>query len=149
MDLKYIAYFLLIMIPFFSCRSTDRKKEDMDSEVKQTGTDLQVVKQEAEDGYFEEFQLFKQQAGARLNKLETRIEEIKKSAPSDAGEASASYRKNISDAQHENTVLRKKLEEFNEEGKEKLWKFEKDFSKELNDLEQMVDKASNSLVKKK
>lgn len=110
----------------------------MDSEVKQTGTDLQAVKKEAEDGYFEEFQLFKEQAQGRLNKIETRVEELKKALPKNDADASAAYRKSIADAEHQNTVLRKKLAEFNEEGKDKLWKFEKEFGQQLNDLEQTV-----------
>ncbi|HEV7231273.1 MAG TPA: hypothetical protein VGO45_08095 [Bacteroidia bacterium] len=138
MNFKYIVFICLLAFSLFSCRSTDKKKEDMDSEVKQTGTDLQAVKKEAEDGYFEEFQLFKEQAQGRLNKIETRVEELKKALPKNDADASAAYRKSIADAEHQNTVLRKKLAEFNEEGKDKLWKFEKEFGQQLNDLEQTV-----------
>jgi hypothetical protein len=134
----------------FSCKSNS--PADTESEVKQTGSDLLEVKQEARAGYFEEFQRFKQHQTNKLNEVENRIEAYKKSiakepvskeSPSkDQAEANTAQNKSVAvaEAEHQVTLLRKRLEEFSEEGNDKLSKFELDFSKDLSDLDDAVNK---------
>ena len=116
---------------------------DKESEVKQTGSDLLEVKQEAKDGYFEELQRFKQNQAIKLNEIENRIETYKTSMSKDQAQSAA--HKDVTEAEHKVTVLRKKLEEFSEEGTDKLIKFEQDFSKDMLDLNQTLNKFTTQL----
>jgi hypothetical protein len=48
--------------------------------------------------------------------------------------------KNVSDAEHQVIILRKRIEEFSEEGSDKLSKFEQEFSEKISDLNEVVNK---------
>jgi hypothetical protein len=71
-----VAYLISDSVILSSCK--DIPHTDSDTEIMQTHTDLLKVKEEARDGYFEEYQRFKKNQTSKLNEIENRIEAYKK-----------------------------------------------------------------------
>ena len=133
----------LVALIWAACNTSHPQQPDMETEAKQTGKDLLEVKKDKKDGYFAEFQDYKQRAQIKLNNMEASIELFSKGLSREKAKNDV-YHNRVSEAQHKITGLRKKLEEFSEEGKEKLDKFELDFNQELTDLDKQIHNLNSN-----
>ncbi len=125
----------LALMLLFSCNSPERREQN---QVRQTEKDLRMVQKEDSSSYFKELQQFKKTAKGRLNDNQVRLDKIQNAHVEKGKELKPRSRKTLADTQLQIALLLKRLDEFNEEGKDNAEKFMRDFQKDMNDLDTSI-----------
>lgn len=113
-----------------SCNNSSEKVENAEKNVAQANVDL--VK--ANDEYAADLAKYKQEADDKFNANMKSIEEFNMRIEHDKKEAKADYKKKIAELEQKNTDMKKKMDEYKAEGKEKWETFKTEFSNEMDSL---------------
>lgn len=137
-----IQWFMKIIVLgfFFSCHAP----EVQDKGVLDTKQDLLAVQKEDSLYYFKEFQQFRKEAKLRLNQQLQLLESLESSNGKATIKLDPEKRRAFVNVRQKIAAALKKLDEFNEEGKEKSVKFATEIQKDLEDLDRLVDGLENN-----
>lgn len=120
-----------------SCQSSGNKVEtaqdkvrDAKEKVVSAKSDLIIAQQDSNA----EYQKFKKESDEKINAHQKSIAEFKARIATEKKEARAKYEMEIALLEQKNTDLKKKLDGFKEESKDKWDKFKAEFSRDMEEL---------------
>jgi hypothetical protein len=134
---RYIFYTACLAL-WASCGSSGKKSVDTPSTSQQTAIDLKKVQKEDSTSYAQNYKEFSISCKNVLDRDEGVLEQIRKDIANGKRANTTDLAKNIKDLAHRMGILRKRIDEFSEEGKEKTSAFTLDVQTELNLIEKAL-----------
>ena len=126
-----ITAFTLISSAILSgCSTPAEKVANAQQDINEANKDLDKANNE----YLAEVAAFKKEAADKIATNERSIAEFKARKANEKKEAQADYEKEIADLEHKNSDMKKKIDEYQIEGKEKWETFKADFSHGMDEL---------------
>lgn len=134
-------YFVVSVILCFgltvsSCTSSSEKVEDAKEDVRDANKELV----DANIDYLVDMETYKRETAEKIAANDLIIKDFNKRIATQKSDARKEYQNKIADLEIKNSDLKKKLDNYNLQGKESWDKFKADFNKELNDLALAVQK---------
>ncbi|HSL90061.1 MAG TPA: hypothetical protein VK870_12225 [Ignavibacteriaceae bacterium] len=126
----FIAAVILFLagLLFTGCNNKRENVEDAEENVKEAKQELIDAKAE----YAQEWQQFKKDAESRINDNEKKISDFKASIRTASGKSKAKYEQEVLELERKNVESRKKLSEYNYDGKDSWETFKKEFNDGLD-----------------
>lgn len=110
-----------------SCQSSAKKVEDAKDKVSEANQELnQAIK--------DSIQQFKKESEEKINAHAKSIAEFKVRLANEKIENRNNYEKKLEELDQKNTDMKKKLDDYNEEGREKWETFKLEFSRNMDEL---------------
>ena len=148
MNTMKLKYFILIIISLLvgfvltSCKiNQENKVTDAKENVKQAQQDLKNVQSEND----KEWRQFKKDAELKIKANEDRIDEFKAETKKAGNKLKNKYEQEVAVLEQKNIEIKRKLSEYNYEGKDKWWQFKI----ELNDDIEVVGNSIKDLFARK
>jgi hypothetical protein len=112
------------------CSSPAEKVADAQKDINEANNDLDKANNE----YLAEVAAFKKEAADKIAINEKSIADFKARKANEKKEAQAAYEKEISDLEQKNSDMKKKMDDYQIEGREKWETFKADFSHGMDEL---------------
>ncbi|WP_428659922.1 hypothetical protein [Runella sp.] len=122
------------------CKNPEKKVEDAEVNVKEANEDLKEAKSE----YLTDIENYKKETTEKIAANDKSIADFRSRIALEKKETRADYKKKIDALEKKNTDMKKKIDDYKEEGKENWEKFKVEFS---HDMDKM-GKAFNDLTVK-
>ena len=129
------AVLLLTGSIFNSCKISTSKVEDAQNNVQDAKDNLVQANNELYQARKDSILQFKKGSEERISNNEKIIAAFKAKITNEKKEDKAAYEKNLALLEKKNSELKKKLEEYTDEGKEKWDTFKTEFGHDMDDLE--------------
>lgn len=120
----------LISATITSCSSSAEKVENAEGKVDEANQELD----EAKDAYLEDIEQFKAETAEKIAANEKSIQDFKSRVNSQKKEAKADYLKKIEELEAQNSDAKKKLDDYQAEGKEKWESFKITYNSEMEKI---------------
>jgi hypothetical protein len=140
--LTFAALTVIAATSFTSCSSPEQKVENAQNNVADANKDLDKANQE----YAADIEAYRKQTDDSIAANKASIVEFNERIEKDKEADKAEYKKEINDLDQKNTDMKKKMDDYKAEGKDKWNTFKADFSRDMNDLGNSIKKLKNKLV---
>ena len=130
--LALAAFALLAGAVSTSCNSSSKQVDDAQNSVKEARQDLDAANKE----YLVEIENFRIEMAARIDANDKRIAELKANISHEKKEVRADYKKRIDALEKKNRDLKKKMEVYNDNGRENWEIFKAEFNHDMDQLGQ-------------
>lgn len=117
------------------CQYNAGKVENAQDKVQDAKTEVNEAEQELNQALKDSIQQFKKESEEKIIANVKSIDEYKAIIANEKMETKASFEKILTDLEQKNSDLRKKLDEFKEEGQDKWQIFKTEFSNDMDELE--------------
>lgn len=121
---------LITSVSLLSCNNSPQSTQT----VQTTVIDSTKIKDSINNEYMEDIVVFKKQAADRISANDSSIASFKERIKHGKKQAKAEYDKKIDDLEQKNTDMKKRIDDYKAEGKEKWETFKKDFSHGMDEL---------------
>lgn len=125
-----VAFFLLVFAGFTSCESPQKKVDDAQSEVEAANKALEVANAE----YIAEVEAYRQEKAVAIAANDSTIVAVRLRMANEKKNVKADYEKTIADLEQRNRVLKAKMDNYNDEGKERWESFKQEFNRDMDEL---------------
>jgi len=116
------------------CQTSEKKIENAQDKVQAAQDNVVTAKQNLDQAIKDSIAQFKKEAADRIAANDKSIAEFKVRIEQEKKENRAKYEQNLADLDKKNTDMKKKLDEFKEEGKDKWIIFRDDFNHNMAEL---------------
>ena len=130
--LALAAFTLLAGAVSTSCNSSSKQVDDAQNSVKEARQDLDAANKE----YLAEIENFRIEMAARIDANDKRIAELKANISHERKEVRADYKNRIDALEKKNRDLKKKMEVYNDNGRENWEIFKAEFNHDMDQLGQ-------------
>jgi hypothetical protein len=135
-------YFLAVIIliagtMITGCNSTDNKIENAENKLQAANDNVSAAKQDLNNAIKDsltEYQKFKQESNEKIAAFDNSISELKVKIAKEKKENKARYERKLAGLEQQNRNMKKDLEEFKEDGKEKWYSFKAKFNYDMDNL---------------
>ena len=131
---------------FTGCSSPEQKVQNAQDKVVQANADVTKANADlnkAEDDYSADMAMFRKESDERIAANEKGIADFEARIAKEKKVARDDYRKKISELQQKDTDMKKRLDDYRAEGKDKWLAFKTDFNTGMDD----IGKSLNDLTK--
>jgi predicted small secreted protein len=132
--LKITAIAFVAMAMFASCNTPAQKVENAKDNVENAGVDLDKANRE----YLAEVENFRKEISAKIVTNDQLIAELKAKAANENRELKADYKEVIASLEKKNSDLKKKLDEYKEDGKKNWASFRDEVNQDMKELGRAV-----------
>ncbi len=115
-----------------SCNSPEQKVENAQDNVTQANRDLDTANKE----YLADIESYRKQTAERIAANQKSIDEFNGRIANDKKEAREEYKKKIDALEQKNTDMKKTMDDYKADGKDKWQTFKAEFSKSMDELGQ-------------
>ena len=126
-----------------SCNSPAEKMENAQNNVIEANKDLD----KASDEYLADFDKYKKEADEKIAANDKSIADFKTRIENKKKEAKVDYKNKIAELEQKNSDMKKKIDDYKVEGKEKWEMFKKDFSKGMDEIGNALKDLTSSKTK--
>lgn len=113
-----------------SCTSPSEKVENAETNVEEANKDLE----KANDDYLTEVESYRKQTDEKIIANEQSIKEFNARIANEKKEAKAAYQKKIAELEQKNSDMKKKMDDYKQDGKENWEKFKTEFNRDMDEL---------------
>jgi DNA anti-recombination protein RmuC len=113
-----------------SCNSSAEKVENAEQDVK----DAKAALDQANEEYLLDIENYRLATADKIETNNQSIADFNLRIENEKKEAKAAYQKQITELEQKNSDMKKKLEDYNAEGKENWEKFKYEFSRDMDEL---------------
>lgn len=113
-----------------SCNSPSEKVENAETEVVEANKDLE----KANDEYSAEVESYRKDIADKVTANEQSIKEFNARIANEKREAKAAYQKKIAELEQKNSDMKKKMDDYKQDGKENWEKFKTEFNRDMDEL---------------
>ena len=114
-----------------SCNNSPTEKvEEAKSEVVEANQELAEAKEE----YATEIEMYKKETADKIAANEASIAEFNARVAAEKKDAQVAYKQKIAELETKNTDMKKKLDEYQQDGKENWAKFKTEFNRDMDEL---------------
>lgn len=121
---------LIMSVAFTSCNTSSQKVENAENNVIEANEDLDKANQE----YLDEIESYRRETADKIAANNKSIEEFNARIENEKEQARAEYRKEIAALEQKNSDMKKKMDDYKAEGKDKWEKFKTEFSRDMDEL---------------
>lgn len=121
---------LIMSVAFTSCNTSSQKVENAENNVIEANEDLDKANQE----YLDEIESYRRETADKIAANNRSIEEFNARIENEKEQARAEYRKEIAALEQKNSDMKKKMDDYKAEGKDKWEKFKTEFSRDMDEL---------------
>jgi hypothetical protein len=121
---------LLVSVSFIACNSPAQKVEEAQEDVKEAKQDLAIAQEE----YQNDIDSYRVQTAARIAENEKSILEFKARIANEKKEAREDYNQKLEALENKNNDMKKSMDVYKAEGKEKWEAFKTEFSHDMDEL---------------
>ncbi|MBB6004375.1 peptidase M23 [Arcicella rosea] len=139
-----ITAFTLTTAFFTSCNSPEKKVENAQTEVVEANKDLI----DANQAYLDDVESYKVTTAERIAANDKSIAEFKVRIDKEKKEAKADYLEKLTKLEQKNTDLKKKMDDYKDDGKENWDKFKAEFNHDMDELGEAFKDLTVNNVKK-
>lgn len=126
----YTAAILTSVAGLISCESSAKKVENAKENVTEANIDLEKANRE----YLEEVEMFRRENEEKFIQNVRSIEEFKARIKLQKKSARAEYNKKIADLEQKNSDMKRKMDDYQDSGKEQWAKFKDEFSHDMEEI---------------
>jgi len=122
---------------FTGCNSSGNKIENAENKLEAANDNVSAAKQDLNQAIKDsltEYQKFKKESDERIMAFDKNIAELKVKIANEKKENKARYEKKLNGLEQQNRKMKKDLEEYKEEGKEKWYSFRVKFNSDMDNL---------------
>lgn len=134
MKLSILIHWVFIFLAGSSlltaCRTAAQRVEKAEDNVVEAKKDLEKV----QEAYLADIENYRRETAVKIAANEERIAALNAKTESERKEARAEYKKKVTTLEQRNTNMKKKLDNYKAEGKDKWERFKTDFNREMDDL---------------
>ena len=130
---------LMAGIVFSGCQSAAKKVENAEKDLQNAQNNVVDARQDlykATKDSLTEYQIFKNESQQKISAHEKSIAEFKARIAAEKQENKVAYEKKIAELENKNSDLKRKLEEYKEDGQTKWTEFKSKFSHDMSELGQ-------------
>ena len=113
-----------------SCNSPAEKVENAETEVIDANKDLE----KANDDYLAEVESYKKETADKISANEQSIKEFNERIATEKKDAKVAYQQKIAELEMKNSDMKKKMDEYKQDGKENWEKFKTEFNRDMDEL---------------
>ncbi|WP_435353133.1 hypothetical protein [Emticicia sp. SJ17W-69] len=113
-----------------SCNSPAEKVENAQTDVVDANKDLE----KANEDYLVEVEAYKKETADKIAANEQSIKEFNARVATEKKEARVAYQQKIAELEQKNTDMKKKLDDYKQDGKENWEKFKTEFNHDMDEL---------------
>lgn len=117
-----------------SCNTPAQKVENAKDNVTEAQEVLDKANQEYLQEYLADIESYRKEAAEKIAANDRSIAEFNARIENEKKEAQANYRKRIADLEQKNSDMKKKMDDYKAEGKEKWDKFKEEFSRDMEEV---------------
>jgi DNA anti-recombination protein RmuC len=133
---RIILIFAVVFVSVFtSCKDSTEKVANAESDV----AEAQEKLKEAESDYLIDVEKYKEQTAAKIDANNKSISDFNERIAKEKKAVKAEYKEKIAQLESKNTDMKKKIDEYKLEGKEKWSTFKTDFDKEMDELGKSIN----------
>ena len=140
--LTFAALTVIAATAFTSCSSPEQKVENAQNNVADANSDLDKANQE----YAADIEAYRKQTADSIAANQASIAEFNERIAKDKEADRVEYKKEIDDLDQKNTDMKKKMDDYKADGKDKWNAFKAGFSRDMNDLGNSIRKLKNKIV---
>jgi hypothetical protein len=137
------AFVFIISLFFTGCNTPAENVANAQKDVNEANSDLN----KANNAYLAEVTAYKKEAADKIAANEQSIAEFKARKESERREAQLEYEKKINALEQKNSDMKKKIDEYQVEGKDKWETFKTDFSHGMDELGKAFTSIADSKSK--
>ncbi|MDP3557449.1 MAG: hypothetical protein Q8T03_08745 [Bacteroidota bacterium] len=127
-----------------SCSTPTEKMENAQQNVTEANKDLNKAQEE----YIIDVENYRKETNAKIAANEKSISEFDVRIENEKKDAKADYKKKITELEQKNTDMKKKMDDYKVEGKEKWEAFKSEFSREIEELGVSINNLMDKNPKK-
>ncbi|MDO9000018.1 MAG: hypothetical protein Q7W45_09655 [Bacteroidota bacterium] len=127
-----------------SCSTPTEKMENAQQNVTEANKDLNKAQEE----YIIDVENYRKETNAKIAANEKSISEFDVRIENEKKDAKADYKKKITELEQKNTDMKKKMDDYKLEGKEKWETFKSEFSREIEELGASINNLMDKNPKK-
>jgi hypothetical protein len=129
--IKSLSVFAVITTAVLtSCNSPEQKVENAQNNVNQANKDLDTANKE----YLADIESYRKETAEKIAANQKSIDEFDARIANDKKEAREEYKKKIDVLEQKNTDMKKTMDDYKADGKEKWETFKKEFSQSMDNL---------------
>lgn len=128
--LGLVASTFIAGVIFTSCNTPAEKVENAQENVTEANTDLDTANAQ----YLADIENYKKETADKITANDQSIAEFKARIQEEKKEAKADYKKKIAELEQKNTDMKKKMDDYKVEGKEKWETFKAEFTHDMDEL---------------
>ncbi len=128
-----VTVFMAVTI-FTSCQSSAKKVENAQQNVKEEKGNVVEAKQELNQALKDSIQQFKKESAEKISDYDNSIAELKATIVKGKKETKAKYEKELAVLEQKNNDMKKKLDDYKEEGSDKWAIFKREFNHDMDEL---------------
>jgi hypothetical protein len=121
-----------------SCSTTPAEKVSMaQKDVNEANKDVSEANKDLDDAnkaYLADIESYRRETAMKIEANDKSVAEFKARVENEKKEAKQNYQRQIADLERKNSDMKKKLDEYKSEGKEKWEKFKTEFNHDMDDL---------------
>jgi hypothetical protein len=126
------TFIFAICVGLFGCNTPTQKIENAQEKVEAANNELN----EANKEYLEDIEKFRKKSADKIAENERSITEFNERRALEKQVAKDDYKKKIALLEHQNSDMKKKMDDYKAEGKEKWSAFKAEFSRDMDELGQ-------------
>lgn len=130
--LTMISTVLISGISLTSCNTPAEKVEDAKDKVSEANKDLDQAKED----YLTEIESYKKTTAERIEANNVTIADFKARIEHEKKDAKAEYENKIAELEQKNITMKRKMDDYKDEGKEKWEAFKTEFNHDMDELGQ-------------
>jgi len=142
--LKTVSAFFTSILILTACNTPSEKVEKAQEEVNEANKDLN----QAQEEYVTDIENYRKIEDEKIDANNKSIAEFKARIENDKTEASDKYEKRIAELEQKNSDMKKKMDDYKADGKEKWELFKADFNKGMEDIGQSIKDLTSKHSKK-
>lgn len=127
-----LSALLVLFVAFQSCTSSSEKVKKAEENVQEANEDLD----EANAAYLQDIETYRMQQNAEIDANQKSIDEFRIRIANEKKEVKAQYEKDIAELEQKNTDMKKTVNDYKAEGKDKWDLFKAEFSRDMDSLKQ-------------
>jgi hypothetical protein len=127
-----VAFIFTLCVGLFGCNTPTQKIENAQEKVEAANNELN----EANKEYLEDIEKFRKKSADKIAENERSITEFNERRALEKQVAKDDYKKKIALLEQQNSDMKKKMDDYKAEGKEKWSAFKAEFSRDMDELGQ-------------
>lgn len=125
-----VAMLLMVFAIFSGCESSEKKVDVAQDEVTKAKEDLDAANAE----YLADVEAYRKEKADLIAANDSSIVALKLKIANEKKDVKADYEKKITELEQKNKDLKVKMDDYNDEGKEKWESFKREFSHDMDEL---------------
>jgi predicted PolB exonuclease-like 3'-5' exonuclease len=146
----WITYSIAVLLTgsmIISCEPSSSRVENAREDLKEATTDLKEAKKELVMALKDSMQQYRKDSQEMLSQYEKNLIEFRAKIASEKRENTAEYNQKMAVLEHRNKELKKKLDDFQDEGKDKWESFKAEFNNDMDELGKAIKDLTVNNVK--